>query len=138
MFSPYLAVDSNVNSYILVLGRLGLTEANGADQLLPNKLRHFLKTGGGGNSGGTATTSDTGDSNMPQSSSNQTISSEDIVILTREEQVSLVHYQYRITLSTSVRRYMKPLTTKTVSQAESAINLCRAPCSENKCGNCVA
>jgi len=76
---------------IEVLGRLGLTEANGADQLLPNKLRHFLKTGSGGNSGGTATTSDTGDSNMPQSSSNQTISSEDIVILTREEQCETIH-----------------------------------------------
>ena len=69
---------TNLHIYI-VLARLGLTEPTGADQLLPNKLRHFLKTSSTNKS-----------SEAPQSSTQNVSSNGEIVILTqRDEQVCL-------------------------------------------------
>ena len=59
------------------MARLGLTESTGAEQLLPNKLRHFLKAN-----------SNNKTSEAPQSSTQNVSSNEEIVILTqRDEQV---------------------------------------------------
>ena len=75
----------NLTNFLLyiVLARLGLTEATGADELLPNKLRHFLKT-----------SSSKKISDAPQSSTQNVTSNEEIVILTQRDEQVRFHFHF--------------------------------------------
>ena len=80
---------------IEVLSRLGLTDAAGAEELLPNKLRHFLqntsKSVNSVSTSGTTTTAagsvqnSISDSSKPSWTKKETDTSQEIVILTQND-----------------------------------------------------
>lgn len=68
---------------IEVLGRLGLTDPNGAEELLPTKLRHFLQTTKASQNSSTESASTSAKYKNFKIGENSHRSSEDIVILTQ-------------------------------------------------------
>ena len=78
---------------IEVLSRLGLTDAAGAEELLPNKLRHFLHNTSKSVSASNSTTTGTSGASVPSSisessknwSKKENDPSQEIVILTQNE-----------------------------------------------------